>query len=133
VFGKEPPGTRAINLEMPSNYPSTFLSIYGRPMRDVVPERSGKPNLSQALHMLAGATHNEKVSKEGGVLDRLLKSSATYREIVTAFYLSALTRFPSERELTGLEKAISAEPSRHRAFEDLVWSLIGSREFVENH
>jgi hypothetical protein len=133
VFGKLPIGTRAINLKVPASYSSTFLSIYGTPMRDVVPERSGQPNLSQALHMLAGTTHNQKVSKAGGNLDRMLKSDRPDREIVRDFYLAALTRLPSEQELAGLEQAISARASRREAFEDFVWSLIGSREFAENH
>jgi len=133
AYGKMPLGTRAVNLKVPAGYSSVFLSIYGVPNRDVVPERTSQPNLSQALHMLAGTTHNQKVSKEGGTVDRMIKSDRSNRDLITELYLTALARSPSDQELSGLEKAISARSSRRAAFEDLVWSLIGSREFAENH
>ena len=66
VFGKMPVGTRAIELRFPKE--SSFLDIFGTPQRDVVPEPGGKPSLGQALHMFAGATFNQKLSKEDGFL-----------------------------------------------------------------
>ena len=132
VYGKMPPGIRAVQLRFPAPIGSSFLEIFGSPLRDVVPERSGKPNLRQALHMLAGATFNEKISKEGGRLQRLLKSGASDREIIEEFYLVALSRFPTERELAGYEEMFRERP-RQEAAEDLIWALLTSRGFSENH
>ncbi|MBM3803685.1 MAG: DUF1553 domain-containing protein [Acidimicrobiia bacterium] len=133
LTGAAPPGTRAIQLKLPLSYPSRFLDVYGMPMRDSIPERDGKASLTQALHMLVGSTYTRKFSQEGGRLDRLLKRGPSDREIIEEFYLAALARFPTEEERVGLEELIRQQSSRRQAIEDLVWALISSREFVENH
>jgi hypothetical protein len=131
--GKEPPGTRAINLQFPASYPSRFMDVYGRPLRSSVPERDNKPSLGQALHMLVGSTYTQKLSKEGTCIDRLLKRSASDREIIEEFYLAAFSRFPAPAEQTELEKGLADASSRRDVMEDLLWALISSREFVDNH
>ena len=133
--GQAPFGTRAIHLKEPDMYPSQFLDVYGRPTRQMVPERNPKPSLRQALHRLAGTTYTEKLSSAGGRIDRLLASGASDHEIVEEFYLAALSRFPTEEELATLEAALAAEGkkgSRREAIEDFVWALLNSQEFV-NH
>ena len=74
-LGKMPVGTRAVQMRSPGG--SSFLEIFERPLRDVVPEPTGKVNLTEALHMLAGTTFNQKLSKEGGRLQQLLKNGAS--------------------------------------------------------
>jgi hypothetical protein len=130
TLGKMPVGTRAVQMRFPSGSP--FLGIFGRTARDVVPEPADKANLGEALHMLAGGTFNEKISKDGGRLQRLLESGSSDREIIQEFYLAALSRFPTGRELAGLEQMIRERP-RREVLEDLVWALVTSREFSENH
>ncbi|MSO24091.1 MAG: DUF1553 domain-containing protein, partial [Acidobacteria bacterium] len=133
LTGVAPPGTRAIQLKMPSSYPSRFMDVYGIPLRDSVPEREGKANLTQALHMLVGSTYTGKLSQPGGRIDQLLKRGATDREIVEEFYLAALARFPVEEELPGLQTLIKQSSSRREGLQDFVWSVLSSREFAENH
>ena len=130
---QEPPGTRAIQLKETDVYPSRFLDIHGRPSRMEVPERDNKPNLEQVLNMLAGGTYTDKVGKEGGRLDRLLKSGASDREIIEEFTVAALSRFPTEQESAELEKMIRQQSSRRQAIEDLLWGLITAQEFIHNH
>ena len=131
--GREPPGTRAVQLKESDTYPSPFLDYFGRPDRMAVPERDRSPNLAQAMHMLAGSTYTEKIHKEGGRLDRLLKSGASDQEIIEEFCLVGLGRFPTEEERADLERRIREHPSRRRAIEDLVWGLVTSQEFIYNH
>ena len=131
--GKAPFGTRAIHIKQPYSWPSRFLEIHGRPLRQTVPEREGKPNLAQALHLLVGSTYTEKLVKKEGRLHRLLESGASDREMTEALYLAALSRFPTDEERTELEKMIAQQSSRRSAFEHLLWALISSREFAYNH
>lgn len=129
-----PPGTRAIQLKEPDMYPSQFLDVHGRPTRQMVPERNPKPNLRQALHQLAGSTYTEKLSVEGGRIDRLLKAGASDRQIIEEFYLAGLSRFPSKEEMTSLEAALrsaaSKNQSRQQALEDFLWALLNCQEFT---
>jgi hypothetical protein len=133
VKAQEPLGTRAIQLMQSDTYPNRFLDIHGRPTRLEVPERNNKPNLAQVLHVLAGPTYSEKIGKEGGRLDRLLNEGSSDHTIIEEFSLAALSRFPTEQENAELEKLIRQGPSRRQAFEDLVWGLITTREFIHNH
>jgi hypothetical protein len=66
--GQAPAGTRAINLKDPDMYYSRFLELYGRPNRGAIPERSTRPSLGQALHMLAGETYVDRLSAQGSRL-----------------------------------------------------------------
>jgi hypothetical protein len=128
-----PPGTRAIQLRQPDLFFSRFLELYGRPNRLTLPERSGKANLGQALHMLAGSAYQEKVTHPQGRLTRLTKSGKSNSEIIREFYLAAYARQPDLGELDDLERAIEAAGNREQALADFVWAVLSSREMAENH
>ncbi len=131
--GIAPPGTRAVNLIETDTYPSRFLDIHGRPDRLNVPERDGKANILQAMHMLVGSTFHDKLGGEGGRLDRLIKSEAPDAEIIEELCLAALTRQPTADERSALLAMLAAQPDRPQALEDVLWGLISSREFTYNH
>ena len=131
--GQAPKGTRAIQLKVPDNYPSHFLEVYGRPIRDALPERDGKVSLGQALHMLVGSTYTEQLSKQGGRIDGLVKSGASDQQITEDLFLAALSRLPTTEERAELEPLIRNHGSRRQTFEHLLWGLIASREFACNH
>ena len=131
--GRAPLGTRAVELKIRDAYTSAFLDMYGRPNLERVPERSVKPSLTQALHMLVGSTYTEKLRQKGGRLDRLLRNGHSTRAIVEELYLAALGRFPSSQEWSGVERIMAQRVSREKALEDLLWALISSREFAYNH
>ncbi len=133
VYWNLPPGTRAVHLGQPDKYPSRFLDLHARPNRQKVPERKVEPNLGQALHLLAGRTYTNKLSRKGGRIDRLLESGASDRTIIEEFSLTALSRFPTEREVEALGRMIQERTSRREAIQDMVWGLLASREFSYNH
>src|SRR5206468_3868015 len=97
---------------------------YGRPNRQALPERTGQPNLAQALHMLAGPTYTEKIAQKGGRVDRLIESGASNQQAIEDLYLTALSRLPTEREHRELEELIGRQASRREALESLAWALI---------
>ena len=132
-FMRLPSGTRAIHLGRPDLLPSRFLDLYGRPDRQMVPERKGEANLGQALHLIAGPTYNSKFSQPGGRLDRLIRSGASDRHIIEELYLAALCRFPTAPEQVELEEMIAGRSSRQEALENLLWALVASRQFAYNH
>jgi hypothetical protein len=130
---RAPLGTRAITLRQPEVFYSRFLDVYGRPNRLALPERTGKANLGQALHMLAGSPYNDKLSAPGGRLHTLLQAGQTDEAIVTEFYLAAYSRYPEAEELDRIAGLIRTRENREQALHDFVWAVLGSREFAENH
>ncbi len=131
--GKAPLGTRAVQLKESDIYYSPFLDLYGRPNRFSVPERDAAPKLTQALHMLAGSTYNEKLWTEGARVYQMHRRGASDDKIIEELYLAAFSRFPTEKETAVLKRLITGTPTREQALKDLQWALISSREFAENH
>jgi hypothetical protein len=128
-----PPGTRAIQLRQPDLFFSRFLELYGRPNRLTLPERSGKANLGQALHMLAGSAYQEKVTAPQGRLRRLIGAGKSNSDIIREFYLASFARLPDRGEMEQLERAVASADNREEALADFVWAVLASRELAENH
>jgi hypothetical protein len=133
TVGQAPAGTRAIQLRDPDTFFSRFLELYGRANRGAIPERSNKPNLGQALHVLAGVTYIDRLGTPSGRLARLLKSGASDEKVFEEFYLAALNRPPAADELQELKTIIAQREDREAGLREFVWALISSREFAENH
>ena len=131
--GTAPLGTRAVELKETDVYPSVFLDLFGRANRFSVPERDAAPKLTQALHLLAGTTYNDKLWKKGARVFDMHQAGASDDKIIEEMYLSAFSRFPAKPEVTDLKGLIAETPTREQALQDLQWALISSREFSENH
>lgn len=131
--GKAPLGTRAVELKESDIYATAYFDAYGKPNRYSVPERDVSPKLAQALHLLAGTTYNNTLWGEGSRAQKLVSRGASNSEIITEFYMAAFARPPSKDELTALESMIAASPKREQSIQDMVWAIISSREFAENH
>jgi hypothetical protein len=133
AVGQAPFGTRAIQLRDPDTFFSRFLELYGRANRGAIPERNNKPNLGQALHVLAGTTYVARLSSPNSRLARLFEAGATDGMIFEEFYLAALSRRPTEEELAALKPLLAQRGDREEGLREFVWALISSREFAENH
>jgi hypothetical protein len=48
-------------------------------------------------------------------------------------YAIALSRRPSDQELKATLTYLAEKEDRRAAYEDIIWSLINSKEFVFNH
>jgi hypothetical protein len=131
--GKTPLGTRAVELKEADIYANAFFDAYGRPNRFSVPERDATPKLAQALHLLAGTTYNERLWGPGARVHDMVQRGAKDSDVIEELYLAAFARFPSGGEVQKLGQLISSTPSREQALQDLVWAVISSREFAENH
>jgi len=136
VFAKLPAGTRATQLPSP-DFSQQFLKVFGQPERQSVCdcERSDDMNLSQALALSNGTYVQGKIASGNSLARRLLKSGRSTEEIVAEIYLTAYARRPSAKELqTFLAYAGESEKRTvDQAFEDLLWSVINSNEFLFQH
>ena len=130
-FEKLPLGTRAIDLP-DARYNNYLLAVFGKPKREGVCEceRVTDPNLAQALHTLNSETISAKIGHPQGRLAKLLAAKKPDSDIVTELYLAALGRRPSAAEQTVLGKLRSKAPDRKAFYEDLLWSLLNSKQFL---
>lgn len=134
-FEGMPVGTRAIQL--PDNqFDSYFLDVFGRPTATTACEceRSQEATLSQSLHLLNSVEIQSKLSQEAGLPARLFQSSDPLDARITQLYLLALSREPTSQELeTAREYLTERESQGVQPFEDLVWAILNSKEFLFNH
>lgn len=134
-FNGWPLGTRSIQV-WDNRMPSYFFRIFGRPVRATVCEceRSNEPSISQALHLLNSPEINEKIASRAGVARQLADSAKTPDEITDEIYLGTLSRFPTADERALMKQAFDAPgTTRRQAVEDVLWSVLNTKEFMYNN
>ncbi len=128
------PGTRACELA-DTEIPSIMLDTFGRPPR-VQPsdaERNCNPAISQALALLNSENIQNKFKSSECVVNALLKSKQPDADVLDALFLSALARHPTPAEANALLTLIAQSPKKEEGFQDALWSLLNSKEFLFNH
>ena len=132
--GGLPLGTRAMQLPDPTVV-SFFLDTFGRASRIIncECERSVEPNMTQALHLMNSDFIQNKLANANGRVQRLLKEKKSDREVIEELYLVTFSRPPLDDEYEIGTEIITKAPSRKEGVEDLLWSLLNSREFLFNH
>ena len=136
-YGDEPTGTRAVALVNPKTT-SLALDILGRCGRDESCESSttSADGLPQKLHLFNGPLINARIGVPGSRLSKLISDGKSPTEIVSQFYLVALSRHPNDRETRHWKKqldVITTVDGKREFLEDFVWGLLTCREFVTNH
>ncbi len=130
-----PPGTRAIQLPNPSVGPY-FLKVFGQPQSDTACEceRSQEANLAQSLHLLNSSEVQQKVSLDKGRAALLSADKRPHNERIRELYLWVYAREPKPDELQFALAHIEKHPkSVKTAYEDIVWALVNTKEFLFNH
>ncbi len=136
-YGNEPIGTRAISLVNPYTE-SDALDILGRCSRETSCENSDEAidGLQRKLHLFNGDLLNARIGVKDSRLDKLISQDKSARDIVTDFYIAALSRYPTDSDIAFWEQHIDfneSANSQRAILEDLVWSLLTCNEFVMNH
>lgn len=130
-------GTKAIQL-FDSSVDSNFLKTFGRNQRRITCEceRSDESSIIQVLNLNNGDTLNNKLAEKNSIVDQLNERFGNDPQaLVRAAFVRCLSRFPSESEQQRLvhELESASQEDRRVVVEDLMWSLITSREFLFNH
>jgi hypothetical protein len=146
-FDGLPAGVRAIELPDNSfNANNYFLTVFGRPdaSSSCECERSQDASLAQSLHLLNSKDLQDKLASDQGRPAKLaLDEKRPDEEKLHELYLLALARAPKADELnfarSYIEKKVAASDGkntatlRRQAYEDIVWALINTKEFLFNH
>jgi len=135
-FAGMPPGTRALQLVDSSNVPY-FLKVFGQPAGDTACEceRSPDANLAQSLHLLNSTEVQSKLGQEGARAHRLAsQTDRPHEERIQELYRVAFSRNADADEM---QVALTYLETHHEdvsaAYEDILWALINTKEFLFNH
>jgi hypothetical protein len=150
-FAGQPGGIRAVQLpDDRFTSDSYFLSVFGRPDMNTACEceRTADVNLAQALHLVNSKNIRNKLASNDARAALLLRNETLNDDDrLTELYLRAFSRPPTPEELATsrafLQKkhslAGNAEPKptpeqvNRSAFEDIIWALLNTKEFLFNH
>ncbi|QDU19228.1 DUF1549 and DUF1553 domain-containing protein [Urbifossiella limnaea] len=147
-FPNLPPGTRAVALPDNSyNRSSAFLRVFGRPEGESVCEceRVQSSNLAQSLHLLNSSDVRGKLAHPTGRAEKLAKDARPAEERVKELYRVAFARDPRPDELraalgylaeprtAATGQPVDAQRAAREGYQDLLWALMTSKEFLFNH
>lgn len=145
-FAGQAPGTRAVALPDNSYNQSTyFLTVFGRPDSSSACEceRTQDASLAQSLHLLNAADIQTQLSRDQGRADRMAKDSRPDDDKVADLYHIALSRDPTADEMklalshlgkkTAGKADAALQAGRKEAYEDILWALLNTKEFLFNH
>jgi hypothetical protein len=135
-YGGLPAGTRALQLPNPGAGPY-FLKVFGQPQGDTACEceRSQEANLAQSLHLLNSSEVQGKISNASGRAAKLAADAErTHEARVQELYRWVYSREPNgEEQQIALAHSAKHEADPKVAYEDIVWALINTKEFLFNH
>jgi Protein of unknown function (DUF1553)/Protein of unknown function (DUF1549) len=129
-----PLGTRATQLP-DGEVNHVFLKTFGQPARELACEceREGDSNLAQALQLINGPTINDKVRSPSNRLGKLLEKKLPETEVLSNLYLATLARTPGDGEVKAALEHVHKGQDKRKAWEDVQWALLNSKEFLFRH
>ncbi len=135
-FSGLPAGTRAVQIPDTGGIGSYFLTVFGRPEGSSACEceRSQEANLAQSLHLLNSQEVQSKLSNGSGTAARLAADTQRpHEDKVRALYIAAFSRPPAQDELAVALAHIERLENKQQAYEDILWALVNTKEFLFNH
>jgi hypothetical protein len=112
-----------------------FLKSFGKPDRLLTCEceRSETTTLAQAFQMINGEALREKLESGSNRIARRLAEGVSDPNLMNEFYLAAICRTPTKAEAAALLDHVGNSRDRRKAWEDVVWALLNSKEFLLRH
>jgi hypothetical protein len=134
-FGGLPEGTRAVQLP-DTNVNNYFLTVFGKPQGDSACEceRSQEASLAQSLYLLNSGEVQGKLSNGGGRAAKLAADASRPDEAkLRELYIDLFSREPSAEDLAVALAHLQKVPEKQKAYEDILWALVNTKEFLFNH
>lgn len=109
-----------------------FLKMFGRPNRlqSCECERSNDPTLAQTFEMVGGDLIADVLRSSDNRVARSFSSDQTPEEFLTDLFWAALSRAPTPGETASMAEYIQTRPDPKTAFEDILWAVLNSNEFL---
>src|SRR5690606_1242695 len=96
-------------------------------------ERDPEPSLAQSLYAMNDAFVLKKVSGNAGLADRLARDKRETQHKLRELFLTALTREPTQREMSDALNYLKSESDEKKALGNLLWALLNTKEFLYVH
>lgn len=115
---------------------SQFLEIFGRPARDtgLWSERQNHPTDAQRLHLLNSTHIRNKIANSWRLRELIRANRRNRRAQIETLYLNVLSRHPTRDEFVAAKRYFKdSDLNQRQAFEDLLWALINTKEFLCRH
>jgi hypothetical protein len=125
---------RAIQLP-DETFTTYFLDVFGRPQRISACEceRVSEANLAQALHLLNSDEVQGKLAAANGRADLLIKDKRTDAEKIEELFLWTFAHKPDAAQLQAAVDHVNKNAmNKKAAYENILWALINTKEFVFN-
>ena len=135
-FPGHPATGRAVSLPDDSfNTSSYFLTVFGRPENSSACEceRTQDSSLAQSLHLLNSKGIQEKLTNGNGSATALAKDTRPAEERLKQLFVTAYARQPQPEELKKATDYLTKKNGDQGAWEDMVWALLNTKEFLFNH
>jgi hypothetical protein len=125
---------RAIDLPH-EGFGSYFLDTFDRPRRvtGCECERSTGATLAQVLLLSNSDEVENKVADGKGRVAKLIADKKTDAEAIEEIFLGAVSLRPSAAEAAKATAYITAQENRQQALEDVLWTLLNTKEFMFVH
>lgn len=133
-FGNMSAEARAVDLPH-ENFGSYFLDTFDRPRRVTACEceRGTAATLSQVLLLANSDELENKIAAGNGRVEQMFKDQTPLPAMIESLYLATFSRLPTAAEAAAAAAYVSESPEPRRGVEDLLWTLVNSREFLFNH
>ena len=89
--------------------------------------------LTQALQLINGPTVNEKVKNPTNRLGALLASMKSDRDMLDELYMVAMARKADADEAKAALAHVAKGTDKRKAWEDVLWAILNTREFLFRH
>jgi hypothetical protein len=120
-----------------NSFVSFVLETYGRPRRNSAVqcdcERDGNASVFQVLTLANHPRVWEKIKDPNGRVAKLAKAPGDSGSKVDELFLATLSRLPSEVEREACVAFVKTAESTEKGLQNVLWSLINTREFLLQH
>ncbi|MAX24423.1 MAG: hypothetical protein CMJ19_07950 [Phycisphaeraceae bacterium] len=118
---------RASEMEQPAR-PGHFLRMFGQSDREITNNGYDDSSIPQILSLMNG-TLFQRIMRRDSILLEQVKKAGSGRDKLETVWVSILTRKPTASE-TSLVQSELRDVAKDEAFQDIVWALLNTREFM---
>ena len=133
-FNNMSANARAVDLPH-EGFGSYLLDTFDRPKRVTVCEceRSTGATLAQVLLLANSDEIENKVADGKGRVAKMFEAKLPNPQIIQELFLASFSRYPTDAEIQATTRYLEQEGDLRKNVEDVLWTLLNSKEFMFNH